>query len=251
MQPLPLPWAFAPSILVGILGAAGFYIAHARRVGVDSRRALFFWVGLGSFAVALVTPLDAAADRYLLSAHMAQHILLTMIGPPLLLAGLPEGFARRLPRFLVNPWLGVFLFNTALLVWHIPALYQATLYDENIHLLEHVLFITTAFVFWWPMVGPATAERPMSPLMKVGYLSLAAVPPTVIGVVMAFVPVELYPFYSAVPRLFPAVSPSLDQQLAGIQMFGLGNFIYFAVASWAFFQIAEDDGAPDPLPAGN
>jgi cytochrome c oxidase assembly factor CtaG len=251
VQPLPLPWTFAPSIVLGLLGAAGFYVARTRRDGVSTNRALLFWTGLACFAVALVTPLDAASDHYLLSAHMAQHLLLTMIGPPLLLAGLPEDFARRLPRFIVNPWLGVFFFNAILLAWHVPAFYQATLYDDNLHVLEHVLFIASALIFWWPIVGPATARRPMSPLMKVGYLGLAAVPPTVIGVVMAFVPVQLYAFYAAAPRLFPSISPSLDQQLAGLQMFGLGNFIYFAVASWAFFQIGNDDGSPERLAAGS
>ena len=239
LQPLPLPWNFNLILLVGLATAAAAILVLGRR-REDPGDARLLWLGLVCFVVALVSPVDAASDRYLLSAHMIQHILITMVGPPLVLAGLPSGFTRFLPRFLGNPWLAVTLFNAILLVWHVPALYQATLLDENVHILEHLLFMASAFVFWMPIVGPLARSRGMSPLVKIGYLAYAGIPPTVIGMTLGLAPFVMYPFYANQPRLFADVSALGDQQTAGMLMFGLGNLIYFVPISIIFLRLFDE-----------
>lgn len=246
MGHLPLPWTVDPILLAGFAVAAVAYLFLERSQDAPGRP-IFFWLGYLCFLVALVTPVDAASDRYLLTAHMIQHILITMVGPPLVLAGLPLGMARYLPRFLGNPWLTVLLFNGVLLAWHTPALYQATLLNENVHILEHLLFIGTAFLFWVPVVGPVAETRGMPPLLKIGYLALAGVPPTVIGMTLALAPFVVYPFYAVQPRLFGDLSALVDQQLAGLLMFGLGNLIYFVPISLIFLRISDE---PEPVQAG-
>ena len=250
LQPVPLPWNFNLVLLAGIAAAAAAYVLlrHREQDAGDPR---LFWTGLACFLVALVSPVDAAADRYLLSAHMLQHILITMVGPPLVLAGLPSGLSRYLPRFLGNPWLTVTLFNAVLLVWHIPALYQATLLNEDVHILEHLLFMGTALIFWLPIVGPVARVRSMAPLMKIGYLAYAGIPPTVIGMTLGLAPFVMYPFYSAQPRLFAAVGALGDPQVAGMMMFGLGNLIYFVPISIIFLRLFDEpEGDSDPVPQG-
>ena len=242
LQPLPLPWNFDLVLLAGFATAAVAYLFIERNQDAPGRPVLF-WLGYLCFFVALVTPLDAASDRYLLTAHMTQHILITMVGPPLVLAGLPRGMARYLPRFLGNPWLTVMLFNGALLAWHIPALYQATLLNEDVHILEHLVFMGTAFLFWVPVVGPVAETRGMPPLMKIGYLALAGIPPTVIGMTLALAPFVMYPFYSIQPRLFADLGALADQQVAGMLMFGLGNLIYFVPISVFFLGISDEPEA--------
>jgi cytochrome c oxidase assembly factor CtaG len=246
LQPLPLPWTFDPSVIAGVILAGFAYAYFGRHVAVKGRPWLF-WPGLACFVIALVTPLDYAADHYLLSAHMTQHILLTMVGPPLVLAGLPVAAGRVLPRFLLNPWLTVTVFNVVLIGWHWPAFYQETLLNENIHIIEHLMFMTTAFLFWWPIVGPAGKANPMSPLMKIGYLAIAGLPPTVVGMTLALAPVPLYAFYSTAPGLIGELSPVADQNLAGLLMFGLGNLIYFVPISRIFLRMMDD---PERVPAG-
>jgi putative membrane protein len=246
LQPLPLPWNLDLVQLAGFVTAAAAYLFIRRRED-DSGKPFLFWTGYACFVVALVTPVDAASDRYLLTVHMIQHILITMVGPPLVLAGLPLGMARYLPRFLGNPWLTVMLFNGVLLAWHIPAMYQATLLNEQVHILEHLLFMGTAFLFWVPVIGPVAETRGMPPLMKIGYLALAGIPPTVIGMTLALAPFVIYPFYSLQPRLFADLGPLVDQQVAGLLMFGLGNLIYFVPISVIFLRISEE---PEVLKAG-
>lgn len=243
LQPLPLPWTFDPVLLGGFIAAAAAFILLNRDPSAPGRPWLF-WSGYAAFFFALVSPLDAAADRYLLSAHMMQHILITMVGPPLVLAGLPLGVARYLPRFLGNPWLTVTLFNMILMGWHLPALYQATLLNEDVHILEHLLFMASAFLFWVPVVGPVAETRGMSPLMKIGYLAYAGLPPTVVGMTMALVPVALYPFYTAQPRLFADLGALVDQQIAGLLMFGLGNLIYLVPISVIFLRMSDEPETP-------
>jgi cytochrome c oxidase assembly factor CtaG len=250
LQPLPLPFNLDLVQLAGFAVVAAAFLVLTRRARDNGNPGLF-WLGYGCFALALVSPLDAASDRYLLSAHMLQHILITMVGPPLILAGLPAGAARYLPRFLGNPWLTVSLFNVVLLAWHVPALYQATLLSEDVHILEHLLFMGTAFLFWVPVVGPVARTRGMSPLMKIGYLAYAGLPPTVIGMTLAMAPAVLYGFYTVQPRLFAGLGALADQELAGLMMFGLGNLIYFVPISIIFMRISDEPEAEvEPARAG-
>lgn len=235
-----------PSVVLGLLAAAAGFVYYRRRAAQpDGARPALFWLGLAAFAVALIGPLDTISDHYLVSAHMLQHILLTMVGPPLLLAGLPTAGGRYMPAFLVNPWLAVTVFNLTLLAWHVPALYDATLREAALHIVEHLTFIGTAMLFWWPVVGPGRLGAAMSPLMKIGYLAFAGVPPTVLGMSLAIAG-PLYSFYLDAPRIVAGLSPALDQQIAGILMFGLGNLIYFVPISVLFFRIGDE---PEPAVA--
>ncbi len=228
---------------------AGAFEWYRRSPGASGgSRPAVFWLGMVAFAAALVTPLDAASDHYLLSAHMLQHILITMVGPPLVLAGLPPlrpATLARIPHFLLDPWLAVTLFNADLLAWHWPAFYGATLTNGSLHVVEHLTFIGTALLFWWPITGRRLGGRGgLSPLMRIAYLAFAGVPPTVIGVTLAFVPALVYPFYAAAPRLFAGVGPGLDQEIAGILMFGLGNLIYFVPITRNFMRLLETEQPP-------
>ena len=131
-----------------------------------------FYAGLGVLVLAIDSPVDAYADR-LFWVHMVQHVLLTMVAPPLLLLGRPWPELRPLPRCrpaAVSPVrstpagrsrrrLAAFvLFNGVLLAWHIPVLYDSTLRNAGVHDLEHAMFFVTALLFW-PHLVP-TSRRP-------------------------------------------------------------------------------------------
>lgn len=97
---------------------------------------------------------------------MAQHLLLLLVVPPLLLLGLPAGIvarvlarpaAGRAARLATNPLVAWLAFNGIMWVWHLPVLYEATLRDDAIHIGEHLLFLIAATAFWWPVVAPDPA----------------------------------------------------------------------------------------------
>src|SRR5258708_9691418 len=141
LQPLPIQWTFDPSIVAGVI-LAGFAYAYFGGHLDERGRPWFFWTGLACFVVALVSPVDYISDHYLLSVHMLQHILLTMVGPPLVLAGLPPAAGPALPPFLLHPRLPVTPFNVLLLSWHFPALYNQTLFNRTPHHLQPPHFMS-------------------------------------------------------------------------------------------------------------
>src|SRR5665213_590376 len=98
-------WSTDPGVIVAIVFTAAAYGACYRRAHRRTGRRyisqlLTFTTGLGLLTLALLSPLDAIGDRWLLSAHMLQHVLLADIAPALLVLGLrspvlPLGLSRR------------------------------------------------------------------------------------------------------------------------------------------------------------
>jgi putative membrane protein len=235
-------WTWEPTVLAGVLALAGAYVWLVRGGSSGSWSAMariYFAAGLLTLFLALASPIDAGGDHYLFSLHMLQHLLLAMIVPPLLLLGLPEAFAA-LDRIRVPPLLASILFNGVLAVWHLPFLYEATLRNQPLHVLEHLSFLAAGVLFWWPIMVPASRRFAMSVIGKIAYLGFAGVPPTILGLAFIVSPVVIYPFYAAAPRVTP-LSPLDDQLLAGLVMFGLGNLIYFAAIWVIFFRLDDKD----------
>lgn len=167
-------WVFDPLVVLSLGIAVWWYtrgLLRLRRRGVrwPAGRSWAFYGGLAVLALALVSPVDSYADL-LLSVHMVQHLLLTMIAPPLLLLGAPITLALRtaipprrasLARLLRsrtveivgNPVLGWTLFTVTLWATHLPAFYDATLHHTWLHAFEHVAYLGTALLFWRPLVG--------------------------------------------------------------------------------------------------
>ena len=237
-------WSWDPTVLAGTIALAGGYawlIRGRGRVTTWSPMArAYFAGGLLALFLALESPIDVGGDHYLFSLHMVQHLLLAMIVPPLLLLGLPEQW-RAFDRIRVSPLAASILFNAVLAVWHLPFLYEATLRNQTVHVLEHLTFLGAGVLFWWPVLVPAGRRGAMSVIGKIAYLGFAGVPPTILGLAFILSPTVLYPFYSAAPRVTP-LSPLDDQLVAGLVMFGLGNLIYF-VAIWVIFFRLDDKSA--------
>ncbi len=238
-------WSFEATVVFGLLILTAVYLLLAVRAG--HAKAAWYAAGVAALFVALQSPIDVGGDRYLFSLHMLQHIILAMVAPPLLLlgmTGLVPWRPRGLAALMVHPWVAALVFNAVLLVWHLPQLYDATLRQQPLHILEHVSFFLTGLAFWWPVVEPqATSPAPLSPVGKIAYLAFNAIPPTILGLVFAIAPAASYPFYVEAPRLW-GLSPVEDQQLAGLVMFGLGGFIYVAAIAALFVQFAGERG-PD------
>ena len=92
-------WRLDPPVILGLIAASGLYLwaisesergRYQNSAPVSPLRIASFFTGLLAFAVALVTPLEPLSDSFLFSAHMVQHILITIVGPPLILLGVPQ-----------------------------------------------------------------------------------------------------------------------------------------------------------------
>jgi len=211
--------------LIGVVVGAVLYQRGRRRSEV--RRELCFYGGLLVVVFAAEWPVDSYADT-LFWVHMVQHVLLTMVAPPLILLGrpwpraarpLPLGARRALARAahagraVVAPVPAFVLFNGMLLLWHVPALYGLTLRNQLVHDLEHALFFGTALVFWTHLAP--TSRRPrLSELHRIAYGLGAILVSWVLALVLALASHPLYAHYATLATRPLGLSALADQQLA-------------------------------------
>jgi cytochrome c oxidase assembly factor CtaG len=216
-------------------------------------RTTAFIASLATITVALSSPFDDAADQ-LLWVHMAQHVLLLLVAPPLfvlgapwipLWLGLPLRVRRPLARGLVRSRharplraafsaittpLGAFAaFNVDLLVWHVPSLYDLTLRNQAVHDLEHALFFATGILFWAQLLPSWPLHRRLQFGGRLVYTLLASLPSWLLAVVLAFSPTPLYSVYADLSSRPGGISALGDQRLAAGVMWVPGS-IPFALA---------------------
>ena len=258
--PLWLQWNFDPILVLGIalFTAAYFYALGPlrRRYGwaetVDRRQVAYFVTGTVLLFLALCSPLDTIGDDYLFSAHMVQHMLLAIVVPPLWLLGTPEWmlaplFKRpnvlRVAKWLTHPAVAFGVFNADLWLWHAPALYDATLMNEQIHILEHLTFIVFGVLFWWPVLSPVRALPRISQGFGVLYSFLACQPMVALGALITFAAAPLYAPYVTAPHIWGTTALG-DQQLGGLIMWLPTNIPYVICLSVLFFHwVGEHDRA--------
>jgi putative membrane protein len=244
-------WQWEPTALAGLLALSG---AYALAVGPLRRRRgwgpmpsltrqIAFHVGTLGVLLALNSPLDPVADRYLFSAHMVQHIILTYIAPPLWLLGLPVWLvnrlaagrsAQRILAALTQPVTAFLIFNGVMWAWHIPSAYDAALENQGLHIVEHLMFMAAAVIGWWPIVGklPPT-QQALSLPGRVAYLFGSVLSCTALAALITFSPGRLYPFYGDAPLLW-GLTPMLDQQIGGLAMWLPTDIIFVTCLAFVF-----------------
>ena len=141
------------------------------------------------------------------------------------------GALSRVWARLTSPMSAFVLYAVALWIWHLPALYDAALEHEPIHLIEHACFFGTATVFWWGIAHGRYGRVGYG--AAVVYVFATAVHSGVLGALLTFAPHVLYAPYQLRHPAGPAALE--DQQLAGLLMwipagvtFIAGGLILFA-----------------------
>ena len=226
-------WTESPVVVSGLAATALAYVWLYRLFPPRGRQYLYFWAGLLVLAGALLSPLDAGAE-YLFTLHMAQHMLLLLVAPPLLALAVPPSLLgwmyrhpplRRLQRVLWTPVPAFVLFNGALLFWHLPAVYDAALRSPWVHAAEHLSFVATGLVFWGVIVSPAPifVRAPLG--LRLAMLIGADVINFILGFALASAGRPFYVAYTAVGRLW-GLSPLDDLRLGGALMWVMGQMMY-------------------------
>lgn len=236
-------WDWEPSIVIGCVALAIGYWVIARKHGLN--RIGYWMAGVLLLLLDLVSPIDTLGDQYLFSAHILQHFLLALIIPPLLLLGTPRWFAdaalqkpvlRKIERVLGHPPVSWLLGVGTMLAWHIPVFFNAALANDTLHIFQHLSFLVTGTIFWWPIVGPLE-NRHLPALGAVSYLFSACACCSLLGAFLTFGPIGLYPAYLNPEDKFGILSlvrdgwgldPRSDQQLGGLLMWVPGCFVYLS-----------------------
>jgi putative membrane protein len=255
-------WDLRPVVLLLVATLGSLYLRGWWRLRRTPRtrgaapawRLAAYLLGLASVVLALCSPLELLAELSF-TAHMAQHQLLMMGAPPLLLLGAPFPFIlwalsprlrRRVGALVTRPgpvrrvlrtltWMPVAgtLFTVTLWGWHHPLAYEAALRYPVLHDLEHLTFFGTAVLFWWPIINPAPRFHHLtSGVMygaRIGYLILATAQNTLLGAVFGIAERVLYSSYAAAPPLLMDWSPLDDQSFGGGVMWSASHMFLLAV----------------------
>ena len=240
-------WSVEPALVVVLALAGALYLRGWRRVAarrpgrVGAAHLAAFLAGLGALFVALASPLDTLAGRSL-AIHMAQHVVLLVVAPGLLLLGaplvpllhgLPAGRAGRAAGALAvrvgewtgRPLVGWLAMSLALWGWHVPAAFELALRSWGWHVVEHACFLAAGLLFWWPVVRP-WPDRPRWPAWTlIPYLLLADLQNTALAAILVFSDRVLYPSYGGRPG-------ALDDQIAaGLLMWVPMSLAYLVPAA--------------------
>ncbi len=125
-----------------------------------------------------------------------------------------------------------------MVVWHLPPLYNATLASESLHVIEHLMFIASGVVLYWPILDATSAHArwQMSPGAKLLYMLVATLPQDGVALVLIFSRVPFYEYYAHAPRLVPSLTPLIDQTVAGAVLMILGKAMLAVTAAAVFFR---------------
>lgn len=237
--------------IAAFLYARGFLRVHRQLPQrYPARRLVSFLGGIAVVFLAIASPLHALGEL-VLSLHMAQHMLLTMLAPPLLwlgqpmiplLRGLPPRLARRilgpaltspschrLGRAITHPAVCWTALAVAIVGWHLPRSYELVLHSEIWHDIQHACFFGAALLFWWPVVEVWPSHRVWPRVAMIPYLVSADLVNTAQSAILSFSSHLLYPSYAAAAAHtgFGALD---DQALAGVIMWIPGSIAFLAPA---------------------
>jgi putative membrane protein len=258
-------WSIDPSLAYVAVAALLYWMGSRRMrpMPQDTLRAAAFAAGLLTLVIALDSPIDTYAGQ-LFWVHMLQHILLLTVAPPLILLGRPwPRMWRALPlstrtaagrtiagaswtkplRWIAGPVVAWVLFNAAIVAWHIPFAYNATLTSPPIHNLEHAMFFFLGLLFWARVIDPGPLRPRLIWPVRVAYVVGAMIVGWVLAITLVVVPHPLYGHYAALLHRPGGISAITDQQLAAGMMWVPGSIAYTITMLIGFYRWLEPDGS--------
>lgn len=262
----PWMWTPHPDIWLVMGAVLGLYWAAVKYWGprhvspgeppVTPGQVRCFALGILAFWVGSDWPIHEISEGYLFSVHMAQHMVFSLIAPPLVLMGTPDWLARRLlrPRWvmavmrrLTRPLVALIVFNGFLVFSHWPGFVNTTVEIQPLHLGAHILLVALSLVMWWPVLSPMPELPRISPPGQMLYLFGQTVVPTIPASFLTFGDQAFYRVYAEAPRLISGFDAVADQGVAGLVMKVGGGLLLWGIIAYLFFKWAgqQESGTPD------
>lgn len=248
------PFHAHPEVLALAALLEGVYLWALARLGPESvspgepaaTRGQIASYSLGVAAILLASewPIHDLAENYLFSVHMAQHLLISLVAPPLLLLGMPAWLMRKAIsprpvrwaiRNLARPFIAMVLFNLVIVLTHWPLIVDLMLRHHPLHFVGHAVLFGSATLMWWPVISPLPEMPGLSYPARMLYLFLQSLVPTVPASFLTFGTTPLYRFYVAAPRIW-GISALTDQTIAGLIMKLAGGAILWTGIAVIFFK---------------
>lgn len=241
------PLQLGPLLLLAVLYAKRAHTLAERGTPVPVWRQACFAGGLLVIFLALASPL-ASINTELFLAHMSQHLLLADVAAFLLVLGFTGPLLQPilgLPvigrlRILAHPVVALVLWMANLYVWHIPALYEATLTNEALHALQHTCFLGFGILIWMPLFGPLPRPQWFGPIAMFLYILAIRFAGGILGNVFIWSPNTFFPAYEPGAEHW-GISALADQGVAGSIMMIESIFLTVGLIVWLVIDFAKRD----------
>jgi putative membrane protein len=241
-----------PEVWLLVGAVVGLYVYAARVIGpkvvpagtpvIPRAQRRWFVLGILLLWVASDWPVHDIGEQYLYLVHMAQHTVLTLVMPPILLMATPEWLARlvlgdgRVHHWvhrLARPLPALLIFNSLALIIHWQTVVNNASSNGLFHYAVHTAIVVAAFLLWLPICGPLPELRISLPAQML-YLFVTSIVPTVPGAWLVFAEGAVYSVYDIRDRLWD-ISVTTDQQVAGaIMKLGAGTYLWVIIAGLFF-----------------
>jgi cytochrome c oxidase assembly factor CtaG len=234
---------------VRILARRGYRVPRWQRAS--------WFGGLALMGIALLSPLDSLGETDLLSAHMAQHLLIADLSAPLLVIGLRSPvYAFILPRalfaelarshrlrttfrFLKQPLVAGPIWIAVLYGWHLAPSYEAALRSPVLHALQHQTFIVASILLWVSVLEPARRRVP-GELWKIPHIVGTRFAGMFLGMAFVILQRPIYEGFYGQRALEHGLTPAEDQQIAGGLMLAIDFLVMIGALIFFFMRAAED-----------
>jgi len=239
-------FSFEPIFLALAVVAAALYWRAARTDRPATWRVVAFGSGLFLIAASLNSPLETIAARYLLLMHLLQNALIADVAPLLVVLGLTPLMREKVGRFgpdRIRAWWILPIWLGAWYLTHLAPFYDWALRTGWGLNLEHGILIAVGLLFWWPIVSGR-----LSPPAALGYLAVAFVGSSFLGLAYIFSSRAFYSFYEHAPRLW-GLSPVRDQNLGGIFMNGEQTLVFLLAIGYFVMRLLDEEHAREEVAA--
>lgn len=247
---------------------------------VEKRRQAAFITAILLLYLAQGGPLSLMG-HLMFTFHMTAMAISYFIVPAMLIYGVPVWLWRsifsrpvwRPLRFLMNPLFGLFAFNLLFSVYHMPANHDWIMTHYVFHGFYYLAMLAAAMISWWHVMCPVPEWSRLTNLRKLGFIFLNGLLLTPACVLIIFATTPLFSVYSdpdtwvramgycisgnpaeflsrfqGGPAFFSLMSPTDDQQLGGIIMKLLQEFVNIVALYTVFMQWYRRERAQDDDP---
>lgn len=226
-----------PALILAATLSSLYYVTGGFR---ERKKAKFFIIALVTLLIAECSPLHMLAMHFYFGAHMIVHVLLLLVCGPLFVLSIPETSPVMAEKWIHrcsvllsrHTFLCWFMGVGMMWVWHIPAIFDASMRDASgmgglYSLIQPMSFLLAGMLFSWPLIGPETALH-IHPLTGIIYLASACASCSLLGLLITFAPVGTYHYYLDMKAGSGPwhLDPVADQQTAGLVMWVPCCFVY-------------------------